>query len=388
MGHEHIEWKGRDMSDAALETQHPAPAAPEASEAIGPQAWYAEEMLARKGEWHHQWTAAELAEIEGAVQSVMDRGLDLLQITAADFPVPEVAERLKMVEEFVLHGPGFFFLRGLSTDNWTLRQAATAFWGLGAHMGQACSQNGKGHVLGHVKNLGLDYTKASVRGYQTNAQLPYHTDSSDIAALMCWRASKSGGASSVASSSTVYNEIRRRRPDLLAVLMQPFQRTRWGEIPEGKNAYAEVPVFMPMSTQQRSTQSSKQRGDRVIAHYVRSAIRKGQELPGVTPLSDEQIEALDLIDELVADPAIHLDMEFQPGDIQLVCNHNLFHSRTAFEDHPEADRRRHLLRLWLACEDGPDLPDWLLNSYEGKTKNGRPNGIVVPGVELVAPLEA
>jgi hypothetical protein len=106
------------------------------------------------------------------------------------------------------------------------------------------------------------------------------------------------------------------------------------------------------------------------------------------PLSEHQIEALDLLGELVEDPDIHLDMDFRPGDIQMVCNHSLFHSRTAFEDFPEPDRRRHLLRLWLACEDGPELPDWLLNSYEGRTKGGRPNGIVVPGVPLVAPLEA
>jgi hypothetical protein len=357
------------MSDAAIEMTVTPPAA------TGPQAWYAKDMAARVDEWRHDWTAAEIAEIEAAVQSVMDRDLDILQIGAADFPLQNAAHTLRRAEQYILHGPGFFVLRGLPIEAWSLRQAATAFWGLGAHMGQACSQNGKGHVLGHVKNLGLDYGRSDVRGYQTSARLPYHTDSSDIAALLCWRPSKSGGASSVASSTTVYNEIRARRPDLLAVLMQPFQRTRWGEIPEGKKAYAEVPVFMP-------------KGERIIAHYVRSAIRKGQELPGVMPLSEHQIEALDLLDELVEDPDIHLDMDFRPGDIQMVCNHSLFHSRTAFEDFPEPDRRRHLLRLWLACEDGPELPDWLLNSYEGRTKGGRPNGIVVPGVPLVAPLEA
>ena len=357
------------MSIAAVETGEAPPPA------TGPQAWYSEDMAARGDEWRHVWTADEIAEIRAAVQSVMDRDLDLLQIGVEEFALPLVARRLQSVEKFILHGPGFFVLRGLPIEGWNLREAATAFWGLGAHLGQACSQNGKGHVLGHVKNLGLDYSRSDVRGYQTSARLPYHTDSSDIAALLCWRPSKSGGASSIASSTTIYNEIRARRPDLLAVLMQPFQRTRWGEIPEGKKAYAEVPIFMP-------------KGQRIIAHYVRSAIRKGQGLPGVTPLSEQQIEALDLIDELVEDPGIHLDMDFLPGDIQMVCNHGLFHSRTAFEDHPEPYRRRHLLRLWLACEDGPELPDWLLNSYEGKTKNGRPNGIVVPGVAFEAPLEA
>lgn len=357
------------MSDAAIEQEHDAPAA------AGPQAWYAADMMGRDDDWLYHWDAAEIAEIEAAVQTIIERDLDILQIGQGEFPLPSLAARLDQIRQHVLHGPGFFMLRGLPIENWSIRQAAIAFWGLGAHFGEACSQNGKGHVLGHVKDLGLDYNKPQVRGYQTNHRLPYHTDSSDIVALLCWRPSKSGGASSIASSTTIYNEIRRRRPDLLQVLMQPFQRTRWGEIPEGKKAYAEVPVFMP-------------KDGRIIAHFVRSAIRKGQTLPGVSPLSPEQIEALDLVDQLVEDPDIHLDIEFRPGDIQLVCNHGMFHSRTAFENHPEPERHRHLLRLWLACKDGPALPDWLLNSYEGKTRNGRPNGIVVPGVEFFAPLEA
>ena len=81
-------------------------------------------------------------------------------------------------------------------------------------------------------------------------------------------------------------------------------------------------------------------------------------------------------------------MTFEPGDIQLVCNHSTLHSRTAYEDYEEPERRRHLLRLWLACADGPPLPAWMTESYEGKTSNGRPNGIVVPGVPFKAPLEA
>ena len=129
-------------------------------------------------------------------------------------------------------------------------------------MGEACSQNGKGHVLGHVTNLGLDYSDPGMRGYQTNARLPYHTDSSDIVGLLCLKPAKAGGLSSVVSSTTLYNEVVRRRPDLIEVLEAPFYRTRWGEIPEGKAAWAEVPVFMAYK-------------GRVIAHYVRSAIRKG-----------------------------------------------------------------------------------------------------------------
>lgn len=362
----------RTTSETTIQTPRQTPPLPMFED---PQAWYGRDMASRRSEWVHEWTAEEIEEIETAVSAVEARGLEILEIGREDFPLPTVSSRLATVKRDVLHGRGFFLIRGLPVDRWTLRQAAVAYWGLGTHMGEACSQNGKGHVLGHVKNLGLDYNDPLARGYQTNARLPYHTDSSDIVGLLCWRTGKSGGLSSIVSSTTLYNEMVRRRPDLVPVLMSPFYRTRWGEIPEGKKPWAEVPVFMPHE-------------GRMIVHYVRSAIRKGQLLDGVPPLTDRQIEALDELDALAGDPAIHLDMDFRPGDIQLLCNHSIMHSRTAFEDWPEPENRRHLLRLWLACEDGPALPEAMLRNYEGQTGNGRPNGIKVPGVPFRAPLEA
>ena len=339
----------------------------------GPQAWFGKEKAEQCDSWIYEWNAAEIAEIEMAVASVGT--LDIMDITAGDFALPTVAERLAKIKQQVLHGPGFFLLRGLPVEDWPIGKAAIAYWGLGVHMGRACSQNGKGHVLGHVKNIGLNYDDPQARGYQTNAGLSYHTDSADIVGLLCLQPGKVGGLSSITPSTTLYNETLRRRPDLLASLMAPFQRTRWGEIPEGKHPWADVPVFMPYK-------------GRMIAHYVRSAIRKGQLLAGVAPLTDTRLEALDFLDVLAAEDGIRLDMEFRTGDIQFLCNHAIFHSRTAYEDYEELERRRHLLRLWLACTDGPPLPHWMTDAYEGKIADGRPNGFEVPGVALNAPLEA
>lgn len=346
-----------------------------AQEIRGPQNWYGADMKSRTREWSHTWTPEEIAEIEAAATPIARAGRDLVTVAKNDFPLPSVAHRIAAVGRYVLDGQGFYLLRGLPVHRWDPRLAATIFWGLGMHLGAPCSQNGKGHVLGHVTNLGVDYADPEARGYQTNARLAYHTDSCDIVGLLCLRTAKSGGLSSVVSSTTLYNEMLRRRPDLLGLLMQPFHRTRWAEIPAGKMPWAEVPVFMP-------------HGGRVIAHYVRSAIRKGQLLDGVPKLSREREEALDFLDSLAQDPEIHLDMTFEPGDLQLVCNHSMFHSRTAYEDFPEPERRRHLLRLWLACDEGPELPGWLTKVYAGETSNGRPNGIVVPGVPFKASLIA
>lgn len=338
-----------------------------------PQVWYGPAM-ARRTDWIHPFTAAELAELDSVVRAADESGRDLTEFTVKDFPLPTLRPVLDEVRRELLHGRSFHLFRGLPVDRYTRRQSALAYWAMGLQMGEPVSQNAKGHLLGHVTNLGLNYADPEVRGYQTNARLPYHSDSSDIVALLCLQPSKSGGLSSIVSSTTLWNELVHSRPDLARVLLEDFHRTRWGEIPAGKVAWSSGPIFAPSE-------------GRMVASYVRSAIYKGQAIPGVPKLTTQQIEALDHLDALAADPALHLDMTLEPGDIQMVSNHFVLHSRTAYEDWPEPDRRRHLMRLWLACEDGPQIPASMTERL-GVTEGGRPGGICVPGVKANAPLEA
>lgn len=337
------------------------------------QSWYGPAMAAR-ADWIHAFSPDEIAELDAVVVAADRSGKDLLAFTAGDFRMPRIEQALALARPALLHGRGFHLFRGVPVERYTTRQSAIAFWALGLHLGEPVSQNGKGHVLGHVTNLGLNYTDPEVRGYQTAARLPYHTDSSDIVGLLCLRTSKSGGLSSIVSSTTIWNEIVRTRPDHARTLLAEFHRTRWGEIPAERKRYGSNPIFAPCN-------------GRMIASYVRSAITKAQAMPEVPRLTPAQIEALDHVDRLAADPALHLDMTLAPGDVQLVSNHFVFHSRTAYEDFPEPQRRRHLLRLWLACDDGPQLPEAMVGRL-GLTARGRPNGINVPGVPFVAPLEA
>lgn len=338
------------------------------------QAWYGPEV-ANRTDWIHELGEGERDEIDRAVRHAQASGRELIELTREDFPLDGLVAVLERLRRETLHGRGFFMLRGLPVERYGLRESATAYFGLGTWLGEAVSQNGKGHVLGHVTNLGLDYADPEVRGYQTSARLNFHADSSDLVALLCLRTARSGGLSKIVSSTTLWNELVRRQPEHARTLLQPLHYTRWGEIPEGKLPYASVSVFTPWN-------------GRMIATYVRSAINKSQTIPGVPRLSDAQVAAMDALDALAADPALHLDMTFRPGDIQVLCNHSILHSRTAYEDWPEVHRRRHLLRLWLACSDGPALPPFMTDRFQGLTAGGRPNGIRVPGVPLVAPLEA
>lgn len=339
-----------------------------------PQAWYGPEM-ADRDDWVRRLSAAELDEIDRAVTHAERTGRDIVDLRQEDFPLERLLPLLRTIRRDTLNGRGFFLLRGIPVGRYSLRQSAIAYWGLGLYLGDPVSQNGKGHVLGHVTNLGLDYADPEVRGYQTNARLNYHADSSDLVALLCLRTARSGGLSSIVSSTTVWNELVRRRPDHARALMAPLCYTRWGEIPADRKPWAEIAAFTPWE-------------GRMIATYVRSAIEKSQRMPEVPRLSPMQIEAMNHLDALAADPALHLDMVFEPGDVQVLCNHSILHSRTAYEDWPEVSQRRHLLRLWLACEDGPALPPFMTDNFQGLTAGGRPDGIRVPGVPFIAPLGA
>src|SRR5215213_7205632 len=97
------------------------------------------------------------------------------------------------------------------------------------HFGNARSQNAKGHLLGHVRDLGLATSDPNVRTYQTTERQHFHTDSCDIVGLLCLKTAKSGGLSSLTSSMAIYNEMTRRRPDLVARLFRPFPTDRRGE---------------------------------------------------------------------------------------------------------------------------------------------------------------
>jgi hypothetical protein len=177
----------------------------------------------------------------------------------------------------------------------------------------------------------------------------------------------------VVSSTTLYNEMRERRPDLAAVLLEPFHVDRKGEIPEGRGPHYPLAVFHWY-------------GGLLSTIYARDFIEAAQRFDDVPRLTPEQIEAMDLLDDLAADAGIHLDMVLEPGDVQLLHNQQTLHARTAFEDHPEPERKRHLLRLWLAPESGRPLPPVFAERY-GSVEPGMRGGIRVAGVEPYAPLD-
>jgi len=340
----------------------------------GPSVWYGRDLQPRS-DWIRDFSAAELAELDAAVRSFKASGVALEEISPASFPLPQLGARLREILAELLEGRGFAMLRGFPVQRYTREQQAIAYMGLGSWFGRARSQNAKGHLLGHVKDLGLSIDDPKVRYYQTSRKLEYHTDSVDVVGLLCLQTAKSGGESFIASSMTLYNEILARRPDLLPALFEPFATDRRGEVPEGMQPWFDMPIFHAHA-------------GRLTCIYVRQYIESAQQLfPQARRLRREQLEAMDLMDELLNDPQIHLSMAFLPGDMQFLHNHQILHSRNDFVNWPEPARHRHLLRLWLAPAPARPLPEIFAPRY-GSTSPGERGGIVVSGTKLKVPLEA
>ncbi len=361
------------MSDTSTIALTRAPAEP-GKPVVDPAGWTKEELAARD-DWIHELSAAEIADLDAAVADVLAGGKALKDLTKADFPFPVLAPVLEEIARDVIDGRGFVLIRGVPVDRYNRLEAAIAYWGIGTYIGHAVSQNAKGHLLGHVKDLGgTSFANPTNRGYETHDKLPYHSDSCDVVGLLCLHPSKSGGESTIVSSVIIHNEMLQRRPDLVAALAEPIYRDRRGEIPEGAEPWFQLPVF---SYHEGYLTTSWQGG------YIRSS-QRFEELPRH---SAALIEALDMFAELAREMAFAMD--FRPGDIQFLHNHVLVHSRTEYEDYPEPERMRHLLRLWLSTPEGRPLPVGFAARYHSLAPGIRPaGGIIVPGTELKTPLDA
>ncbi|MEM7287911.1 MAG: TauD/TfdA family dioxygenase [Actinomycetota bacterium] len=287
-------------------------------------------------------------------QAVGDLGARELRFDA-------VADRLRALHHTLVHGRGFELVRGLPVRDMSAGQAAAIFVAVGAHLGSARSQNADGHLLGHVRNVGLDVGDPTVRIYQTNRRQTFHTDSTDAVGLLCLEEAAEGGESLLVSAPAIYNVMLDRDPDLAALLFEPVATDRRGEIPPGADPWFPIPVLSWFD-------------ERLTVLYQRQYIESAARFADAPPLTDRMVAALDLFDEIANDPTMYIRMRLEVGDMQFVHNHSLLHDRTGFVDKPDAPR--HLLRLWLSLPGDRRLPEIFATRY-GSTVVGDRGGIVV-----------
>lgn len=305
----------------------------------GPAAWYGSIMRERT-DWQLRLSAAQLSAFRRAIDVAKATGKDTQRLTDKDFPLPELAGDIERWRRELQTGRGFLLLRGVPVAEWGESDCEIFFWCLGWHIGLPGAQNRFGELLGHVRDTGADPNDPSVREYRTRVNISFHCDAADVVGLMCLKPARSGGASRIASSVTIFNELLHSEPQLVNRLFEPFLLDAHAE--GGLETFPVTPCRYYDGELRTFYHSG----------YFRSAAR----YRGVPPLKPDEVALLDAYDTLAANPNIHLDMELQAGDIQLCSNHRIVHSRTDYEDDSDPALRRHLLRLWLSLPEPTTAP--------------------------------
>ncbi len=236
---------------------------------------------------------------------------------------------------------GFAVIDRLPLERYSTREAQALYWLIGQGLGRPMEQNVQGTLLYDVRDTGQDVAYGA-RFSVTNAESTFHTDNSfgpalaDYVGLLCLKAARSGGLNQIVSGYAVHAELAEQRPDVLEILRQPFHVDRRGGVQPGEPPTVRFPIFA-------------WDGSRLICRYLRYWIEVGQQ-KAKQPLTPAQIQALDVLDRVLSRPDFRAEFYLEPGQMLFVNNRWILHNRTMFEDHPEPERRRHYVRLWLQSE--------------------------------------
>jgi len=311
-------------------------------------AWRGDELF-RRDDWLYELTPTDIAELREATVRLQEPGRSIEGLQRGDFSLGPFAEVLSRVQSNLEHGSGACLIQRLPVDQFTAEETQRLFWGVAVHLGTPVSQSARGQKIFSVRDEGFQVGHPQARGPNTRKRLSFHTDRCDVIAFLCLKQAKSGGENQVVSSVTLYNEMLRRRPDLVQVLRQPFYYRRHNVDTGNEKPWCRQPIF------------SFYEGH-FAASYLRVLIDRAHQIPELPTMTDQQREALDFLEELAADPALHVSFRLEPGDMLFLNNWVTFHRRNEFEDFAEPERRRHLLRVWLAVPNSRPLhPDFAAN---------------------------
>lgn len=289
-------------------------------------AWRGPQMRADRS-WIVRLTPAQAAELERPT----------LEGTGA-------AAVIDAAREEALRGRGFVLLRGLPVEGRPMAAVRAMYWRLGERLGTAVTQNLKGERIAEIRDHGYDVTQLDVKPSQTSAEQRPHTDPGDLVTLLCIRPARSGGLSRIASTMAIYNELLATHPEYLEWLHRGYHHDLRGDAsPEA-----------PFGCTPRPIPVYRHHGGQLSCVFNASTIKDAQRRMGAR-VPEAEMAAIDAMVELARSDEFRLDMEFEPGDLQLLNNYTVMHWRTGFEDAAEPQKKRLLLRLWLTAPDARPL---------------------------------
>lgn len=308
--------------------------------------------------WQVRLTQTQIEGFHAALDHAKRQGKEMLEMTQADFPLPAVSQEALLQARAISQGPwGFALLKGLPVDQWSEDDSRLAYWGMGLYLGVARPQNINSDYMTDVRDAGGQYKVKGGRGYNTRAALDFHIDSGDIVGLMCRRTAKTGGQSKITSSKAVYHAAKQIDPRLDDIMRQPLAFSWQSAMAKDDPPYYFCPVV-------------DFKDDYFAFRFnLKNIVAAQRDFPEIARLTDDQNRMIEVLESLFPDPDYCFSMELEPGDLQIVNNYHVIHSRTEFEDHDDPDMKRHLFRLWLCVPNCAAIPD----SWASQTKQTAAN---------------
>lgn len=308
-----------------------------------PAAWTVADLNADPS-WIIELDDAARRDLLAAVRKAADPAKTLFDYRRDDFDLGAAWPFVQRALRQIATGTGFTLLRGLPREGATADEFGLLTWAIGLHIGVARPQGKASQYLSAVRDAGTTYRSGKGRGYSSNAELDFHTDSSDIVLLTCYNVAREGGMSMVTSSVSAHNAMAREAPELAELLHQPHWFSRQQEQAPGEEPAYSCPIFAEASGV-------------LCSKWNRNRLTSAQAIEGVPQLTPRHWQALERLDQVLRRPDLMFSMYLRPGDMQILNNHVTLHSRTEFVDHDEPDEKRTLFRLWLAPPDSLRLPE-------------------------------
>jgi hypothetical protein len=290
-----------------------------------------------RGEWLHPFPREALDELAATARILDQNPLDTLLLHPDDYPLDATQAFLCGIKDALYRGCGFAVLDRLPVAELTVDRAKQLYWLISSMIARPVAQSFSGTMLYDVRDVGLKQGP-TVRGDLTNEELNFHTDygyncPAPVVGLLVLKTAKSGGVSSVCSLGAVHRAIGERRPELLARLYQPYTWNRAREHAPDDPPLSHLAVFADESGGTK-------------ARFNPQMITDGYKVAG-RPIDNIGQAALDMMWSVMDETPMHCEFVLEPGQIEYLGNWRVAHRRTAYEDWPGEEQRRHLVRIFL-----------------------------------------
>ena len=327
-----------------------------------PSAWEIEDLKSTV-DWCFEIDESDGILLRDSIKSLFEQDRDLFSYSPNEFNFGSSWEHIEKAVAEAHHGKGISIVRGLPREDLSQDEFRLLSWAIGLKAGVARPQGLASQYISAVQDAGTDYRAANGRGYSSNAELDFHVDVADLTILTCYNKAKSGGQSMISSGVTAHNYLTKERPDLAEIAYQHFYFSRQEEQAPDEKPFYSLPLF-------------EEESGNLFCNWNRNRVQSAQNIEGVPELSKLQKETMDFLDEILTRPELMYTMYLEPGDMQIINNYRMFHSRTGYLDYENDLKKRCLYRLWLSPPDSIKLPESWKDFYRSVEPSMVRGGII------------